>query len=118
MLSNTTSLDVQVAKSAMTETAETLVPASVSETTPLSTSTRSTALPTDEMFDWKKMDSLRFVVQVGFSLIVLSLCIGKLTLPNQNDHDQALYWGGITGLLAWWMPSPGNSKTVFKSDAK
>jgi hypothetical protein len=53
-------------------------------------------------------DSLRFYVQVGFSTIVLFFCLFKLANPSDNQSS-ALYWGGVTSVLAWWMPSPGGS---------
>jgi hypothetical protein len=52
-------------------------------------------------------DALRFVVQVGFSLIVLCFCL--LKLGNSDSQSNALYWGGVTSVLAWWMPTPGGN---------
>lgn len=54
-------------------------------------------------------DTWRFFVQVAFSTIVLSFSLYKLAVPGQQDSYQALYWGGVTGIMAWWMPSPGGS---------
>lgn len=53
-------------------------------------------------------DSMRFAVQVAFSSIVLCFCLFKLSNSNDNQSS-ALYWGGVTSVLAWWMPSPGGS---------
>jgi hypothetical protein len=48
---------------------------------------------------------MRFYVQVGFSSIVLCFCLFKLA--NADDsQSSALYWSGVTSILAWWMPSP------------
>lgn len=53
-------------------------------------------------------DSMRFSVQVAFSTLVLCFCLFKLSSPN-DSQSSALYWGGVTSILAWWMPSPGGS---------
>ncbi|MDX2240975.1 MAG: hypothetical protein NW224_09850 [Leptolyngbyaceae cyanobacterium bins.302] len=63
---------------------------------------------TQEIFYWRKTDSLRFVVQITLTLVVLFFCIGKLT-ANEDETDKALYWGGVMSLMAWWMPSPGGT---------
>lgn len=63
-----------------------------------------------QTFHWKSLQSLKFIVQVSLSVAVLSLCIGKLVAPNASADDKALYWGGLTSIIAWWMPSPGLEK--------
>ncbi|NJP08255.1 MAG: hypothetical protein HC866_01255 [Leptolyngbyaceae cyanobacterium RU_5_1] len=70
----------------------------------------------EDVFDWKRIDSLKFVIQVCLSVVILGLCIGKLTVGSQSDSDKALYWGGITGLIAWWMPSPSITRSATKSE--
>ncbi|MBF2028664.1 MAG: hypothetical protein IGS48_18185 [Oscillatoriales cyanobacterium C42_A2020_001] len=67
----------------------------------------------ENSFHWRSIESLRLLVQIGLTFIVLSLCIGKLTV---EDQDKALYWGGITSIVAWWMPSPGASKSGSELD--
>lgn len=52
-------------------------------------------------------DLFRFVVQVAFSAIVLSFCINQLAIGAKDGKNDAIYWGGVTSILAWWMPSPG-----------
>ncbi|MEH2328171.1 hypothetical protein [Nostoc sp.] len=55
-------------------------------------------------------DVWRFGVQVFFSSIVLGLCIFKLGSPAEEDKNIALYWGGLSGVLAYWLPSPGQTR--------
>ncbi|MEW6494061.1 MAG: hypothetical protein AB1589_16340 [Cyanobacteriota bacterium] len=31
-------------------------------------------------------------------------------LAQDKNEDNALYWSGITSMIAWWMPSPGSGK--------
>ena len=52
-------------------------------------------------------DLFRFVVQVAFSAIVLTFCINQLAIGAKDGKNDAIYWGGVTSILAWWMPSPG-----------
>ncbi|MEH1967317.1 hypothetical protein [Nostoc sp.] len=54
-------------------------------------------------------DVWRFGVQVFFSSIVLGLCIFKLGSPG-DDKNIALYWGGLSGVLAYWLPAPGQTR--------
>ncbi len=68
---------------------------------------------TQQIFDWKRLDSLKFAMQVILTAAILTLCVGKLTMSSQAD-DKALYWGGITGLFAWWMPSPNGTQSKSK----
>jgi hypothetical protein len=55
----------------------------------------------------RTQESFRIGVQFLFSLIVLLFCMYKLTTSPDNQPSNALYWSGITGILAYWMPSPG-----------
>jgi len=68
-----------------------------------------------DAFCWREIDSLKFVMQVLLTLSVLTLCVGKLVTSTITD-DKALYWGGITGIMAWWMPSPGSKPSTKKSE--
>ncbi|MEH1892990.1 hypothetical protein [Nostoc sp.] len=54
-------------------------------------------------------DVWRFGVQVFFSSVVLGLCIFKLGSPG-DEKNIALYWGGLSGVLAYWLPSPGQNR--------
>jgi len=51
---------------------------------------------------------LRFCVQVGFSSVVLTFCIYQLLTGGitRDGKDGAIYWGGLTTILGWWMPVP------------
>lgn len=60
-------------------------------------------------------ETWRFFVQIAFSTIVLTFSLYKLAVSDQNDNYQALYWGGVTGIMAWWMPSPGNGNSASNS---
>lgn len=51
-------------------------------------------------------ENLRFGIQFLFSASVLFFCLYKLAIAPENQNSNALYWGGITSILAWWMPSP------------
>jgi len=62
-----------------------------------------------DYFIWRKTESLRFMVQIILTLVVLMFCVGKLAF---DDRDKALYWGGVMSLMAWWMPSPGTTSTT------
>jgi hypothetical protein len=66
-------------------------------------------IPYEDRFDLRKMDSLKFLVQVIITIVMLSLCVFSL---HKEEADKAIYWGGITGVIAWWMPSPGSSKAA------
>ena len=55
-------------------------------------------------------DFLKFIVQVSFSALVLVFCLGKMAVATE-DKNQALFWSGITSIIAWWMPSPGNGNS-------
>jgi hypothetical protein len=54
-------------------------------------------------------EAWKFGVQVFFSSIVLGLCIFKLASPG-DEKNIALYWGGLSSVLAYWLPSPGQSR--------
>lgn len=66
-----------------------------------------------DYFTWRKIESLRFIVQMMLTIVVLMFCVGKLAF---DDRDKALYWGGVMSLMAWWMPSPGAASTTAKSN--
>lgn len=53
------------------------------------------------------MTRFKLIMQAGVSISVLGFCM--LQLLN-NPKNEALYWGGITSTLAYWLPSPSESK--------
>lgn len=61
-----------------------------------------------EPFYWSDIYSLRFVVQVIFSGIILCFCFFQLTRGDEKDKNDALYWSCVSGILALWMPSPSS----------
>ncbi|NJL63276.1 MAG: hypothetical protein HC903_17435 [Methylacidiphilales bacterium] len=56
-----------------------------------------------------KIETHKFWIQVFFSTVVLSLCTFQL-VNKTSQESQAMYWGGLTGVLAYWLPSPSNSR--------
>jgi hypothetical protein len=58
----------------------------------------------------KTQDGFKLGVQFLFSFIVLLFCLYKMLVSGDNQSNNAVYWGGITSILAWWMPSPGSKK--------
>lgn len=57
----------------------------------------------------KNLDAWKFIVQVFFSTVVVTLCVFKLASSDTQDNpNAALYWGGLTGILGYWLPSPSN----------
>lgn len=61
----------------------------------------------DRKFSITDREDIRLLFQMFLTLVVLSLCIGKIILDEKAD--KALFWGGVTSCLAWWMPSPASS---------
>lgn len=62
-----------------------------------------------DLFDWRKLDSLRLLVQISLTFMLLVFCLSRMT--SEKD-DKALYWGGIMSIVAWWMPSPGSGTSL------
>jgi hypothetical protein len=61
--------------------------------------------PVQEPFSWRDIHSLKFVIQFVFSSMILGFCIFQLTHGDRNKNE-SLYWSYLTGIVAWWMPSP------------
>jgi hypothetical protein len=59
-----------------------------------------------EPFSWRDIHSLKFVTQFAFSFMILGFCIFQLTNGDRNAKNEPLYWSYLTGIVAWWMPSP------------
>lgn len=51
--------------------------------------------------DWK------IFFQAVISIAVLIFCMYKLDSASGTEQ-LALYWGGITGILGYWLPSPSS----------
>lgn len=58
-----------------------------------------------------KLELYRFFVQVSLSTCLFLVCGWKLIDGSTPIEEKTLYFGGISTLLAWWMPSPGNNTT-------
>lgn len=44
---------------------------------------------------------------LNFGDLVIGLCILKLSTSDpKNDPNTAIYWGGLTGVLGYWLTSP------------
>ncbi|MBW4615864.1 MAG: hypothetical protein KME21_21800 [Desmonostoc vinosum HA7617-LM4] len=54
-------------------------------------------------------EAWKFSIQVLFSAIVLGLCVLQIGLTRDKENI-ALYWGGLSSVLAYWLPSPTQSK--------
>lgn len=49
----------------------------------------------------------KFLTQVTFSASVMLLCIWMLATGKAVDEErEALYWSGLNGTLAYWLPNP------------
>ncbi|PAX52951.1 hypothetical protein [Brunnivagina elsteri] len=57
-----------------------------------------------------KIETSKFWIQVLFSTVVLSLCTFQLVNKDSQASEKAMYWGGLTGVLAYWLPSPSSSR--------
>jgi hypothetical protein len=50
------------------------------------------------------MEKARFFAQCFVSASVLFFCMSKIA--GAKGDELALYWGGITGIVGYWLPSP------------
>ena len=53
------------------------------------------------------MSKFKLIMQGGVSIAVLGFCMLQLL---SNPKSEALYWGGVTSTIAYWLPSPTDSK--------
>ncbi len=49
----------------------------------------------------------KFGVQVVISGTILFFCIFQIS--TKNNTDTAAYWGQLSAILAYWLPSPSES---------
>lgn len=61
----------------------------------------------DRKFSLRDSEDLKFLFQMLLSLILVGFCIVKLI--DDNNDRAALYWGGLTGIIGFWLPSPHGS---------
>lgn len=54
-----------------------------------------------------KLILYRFYAQIGFSLIVVCLCVFQLSSKDKFEvAERAIYWSSLSGTVANWLPSP------------
>lgn len=70
----------------------------------------STQISSEQEFNIRNVDSLKFVMQIIITLFMLGMCWRGLQI--KDDSTRALYWGGLTGIIGWWMPSPGGFRSA------
>lgn len=115
MTTNSTTIDATALGSA---TSDTTKPAAANSKPGALASSTQSVFNTGELFTWQTIESLTFAFRIGLTLTVLLFCLSKLNAPDSGKDNSTAYWGAITGLIAWWMPSPGNGKSTAKPDAK
>ena len=49
------------------------------------------------------------IVQTILSLLVVCFCLYKLADKSTLPEEKALFWGGLSGILGYWLPSPSES---------
>lgn len=50
------------------------------------------------------MERAKFAFQAFVSSVILFFCMAKIS--EVSGDELALYWGAITGILGYWLPSP------------
>lgn len=48
-------------------------------------------------------------MQTFLSLAIVCLCAYKLVDTSTAAEEKALFWGGLSGILGYWLPSPPES---------
>lgn len=65
----------------------------------------------------RELNFYKFTMQSAVTFIILDLCIFKLSQTKVKSWEVALYWGGLSGIAGYWMPSPlagKNSQTIIE----
>lgn len=57
----------------------------------------------------------KFIFQCILTGVILGFCM--IQLSKGTEKDNALYWSGITSVMAWWMPSPSSGKSSSSEDS-
>lgn len=47
---------------------------------------------------------------------MIGLCSSLIFMERDNSQNQAVYWSGLSGVLAYWLPSPANTQDSRKSE--
>ncbi|MEH2025904.1 hypothetical protein [Nostoc sp.] len=63
----------------------------------------------------KKLEIWKFGIQVLFSTLMIGLCSSLIFMERDNSQNQAVYWSCLSGVLAYWLPSPANTQEFGKS---
>jgi hypothetical protein len=64
----------------------------------------------------KKLEIWKFGIQVIFSTLMIGLCSSLIFMERDSSQNQAVYWSGLSGVLAYWLPSPANTQGSGKSE--
>ncbi|MBN3879432.1 MULTISPECIES: hypothetical protein [unclassified Nostoc] len=64
----------------------------------------------------KKLEIWKFGIQVLFSTLMIGLCSSLIFMERDNSQNQAVYWSDLSGVLAYWLPSPANTQESRKSE--
>ncbi|MCX7594661.1 MAG: hypothetical protein N2235_13040 [Fischerella sp.] len=57
----------------------------------------------------RRLQTWRFGIQFLFSSVMIGLCTFQL-VNDKTKENQTLYWGGLSTVLAYWLPSPAGSQ--------
>ncbi|MEB3217244.1 MAG: hypothetical protein VKN72_13580 [Nostocales cyanobacterium 94392] len=57
----------------------------------------------------KGRETWTLITQISLTSVVTGLCVFQLAM-NPNNPNIALYWGGLSGIVGYWLPSPMNLK--------
>lgn len=68
---------------------------------------QKSAIHYEDAFDLRKTDSIRFLLQAVMSFLVIGFCMFNLASKDGDKDFKSAYWASITGIIAWWMPTPG-----------
>ena len=61
----------------------------------------------DRKFSLADSEDVKFLFQMGLSLLLVGFCLFKLA--DDRTEKTALYWGGVMGIIGYWLPSPQGS---------
>ncbi len=63
----------------------------------------------------QNLDIWKFGIQVVFSTMMIGLCSSLIFLRG-NDSNQAVYWSALSGVIAYWLPSPASTNESGRSE--
>lgn len=54
--------------------------------------------------------------QAFISLIVIAWCLWQIGIKDKdNRQDMTAYWSTLSSLISYWIPSPSQSQSQFRS---